>query len=63
MYICYNNAMFNNNTQCQLVKLLDFNALLLLFSQASQQQQSTATKRMKEHQKKKIILFIKNVYL
>ena len=35
MYICYNNAMFNNNTQCQLVKLLDFNALLLLFSQAS----------------------------
>ena len=52
MYICYNNAMFNNNTQCQLVKLLDFNALLLLFSQASQQQQSTATKRMKEHQKK-----------
>lgn len=30
--------MFNNNTQCQLVKLLDFNALLLLFSQVSQQQ-------------------------
>ena len=47
MYICYNNAMFNNNTQCQLVKLLDFNDLLLLFSQA-------ITKERKEKEGKRM---------